>query len=586
MDFPSIQKMSDDMLDAYAPIQRDSISLNVAIQSLSRLLVFIGGIISSTILVRAISANQWTTPDYSHLRVLMNWNQILTVFVVMGLATAIIKYVSEFSHDREKVGTVLTISFIAMTLTFLVIAFATLFLTEQMASGFGFLVGETQAITNELRVLWVIVLLSILPSAYLLVCKSVFSGIQRMKRTLIVDIVYNASRIAILIILFLLESVSILNILYMYLATTIAGFIAAGLLLRRELRFEGIRLHLKGWRVVVQPLFKISVVFAALAFIATFFNSIVPLFVDYYGTDFDMARYSTASNISQTLRGFLYAPFAVLLPNISQLSSIGDGKEIRDRFQASNRVIVPALIFAFGSVFAFSESILGTLYGVWALDTTGGISATQFLMILSPSLLIIPITGVYTNILTALNKMKPILIIGIAGVIIQTLWIVLLQPHFGVIIIAFSWIIFIPLLVTYHLYSRKQLKLNLTKGFIIRSIVLTGLFVVLAVSTFQLARGMINLLSFVSFFQYTTIRSGVELLFIIPLWYIFIGLALVCRVMGKSDIETLKKFLKKIPPAWWVSKPFFTLLDNYATGQEMQDKTQETPDAVFDEGEV
>ena len=320
--------------------------------------------------------------------------------------------------------------------------------------------------------------------------------------------------------------------------------------------------------------------------LVTFFNSIIPLFVDYYGTDFDMARYSTASNISQTLRGFLYAPFAVLLPNISQLSARGDDREIRERFQASNRVIVPALIFAFGVLFVFSESILGTIYGIWALDTTGGISAAQFLMILSPSILIIPISGIYTNILTALNKMKPILIIGIVGVAIQTLWILLLQPYFGVFVIAFSWIGFIPTLMIYHLYSRKQLRLNLAKGFIARSVVLTGLFLAIAIATLQLAGSVIDLLSIISLFQYTSIRSGTEALFIIPLWYLFVGLALACRVMGKSDLENLKKILKKIPPAWWVSKPFFTYLDRYATSQEKRAEIQKTPDETPEGGEV
>lgn len=578
--------MTDEIEDFSAEIRRDSISLNVVVESLSRMFVFVGGIVSSALLVRAISANQWSTSDYSHLRVLMNWNQVLTVLVVLGLATAIVRLVAEYSHDREKIGTVLTLSFISMTLIFLVVAFATQFLTEQMAQAFGFLVGETPAITNELRALWILVLLSILPSAYLLAGKSAFSGFQRMRRTLIVDIIYNSSRVTILIVLFAMESITILNVLYMYLATTMAGFIAAGVLLRRELRAEGIRLHLKGWRLVARPLFYIGVVFAALAFISTFFNSIVPLFVDYYGTDFDMARYSTASNISQTLRGFLYAPLAVLLPNISQLSARGSDREIRERFQASNRVIVPALIFAFGVLFAFAESILGTLYGVWALDTTNGISAAQFLMILSPSLLIIPLSGIYTNILTALNKMKPILVIGIAGVIIQTVWIILLQPYYGVTIIAFSWVIFIPTLMVYHLYSRKFLKLNLAKGFIARSVVLTGIFLIAAIATLQLARVVTELFSFLSIFQYTTIRSGVEALFIIPLWYLFIGLAIACRVMGRSDLENLKKVLQKIPPAWWVSKPFFRVLDSYAAKQEMNSQFRETNEAANEDGKV
>ena len=577
--------MTDEIIDPSLEIRRDTISFNVVIESLSRMLVFVGGLVSSALLVRAISMNQWTTPDYSHLRVLMNWNQILTVVVILGLSTAIIKLVSEYSHDRDKIGTVLAISFVTMTLTFLVVSFATLFLTEQMAQAFGFLVGETQTITNELRALWIIVLISILPSAYLIASKSAFSGIQRMRRTLIIDIIYNLSRVIILLILFLMNSITILNVLYMYLAITSIGFISAGFLIRREFRAENIRLSLTGWRMVITPLFRISLVFAALAFIAAFFNSIIPLFVDFYGTDFDMARYSTASNISQTLRGFLYAPFAVLLPNISQLSARKDDREIRERFQASNRVIVPTLIFAFGILFAFAESMLGTLYGVWALDTTQGISAAQFLMILSPSLLIISISGIYTNILTALNRMTPILIIGVIGVVFQILWIILLQPYYGVIAIAFSWVIYIPTLMTYHLYSRKYLKLNLAKGFIARSVALTCIFIVIAIATVQLARATVNILSFISLFQYTTIRSGTEVLFIIPLWYLFLGLALACRIMGASDLENLKNVLRKIPPAWWVSKPFIAILDRYAARLETQTKIRKTHNTTLVDGD-
>jgi O-antigen/teichoic acid export membrane protein len=300
---------------------------------------------------------------------------------------------------------------------------------------------------------------------------------------------------------------------------------------------------------------------------ASFGNQITPLLVDYFGTDLDMARYSIANGLLATFRAFLYAPYAVLLPNITSLFSRGEMNELKKRFEDSNRILIPTLIFAFIGTLSFGEYLLGSIYGIRALDQTGGLSALQFMTAMAPGLAIVPLSGIYGNVLTALDKMKGLLIIGALNVAIQTIWIVALQPFIGVIAMALIWILAIPIFIVYHYYTRRTTSLTIGRGLLMRGVLLTLVATPIALG-FSFIAGLFGdwisiMLDFVPFIGTTTFGSLIKLLFLAPFWYVYLSVCLATGVMRTKDIDNLKKFLMKIPPLWWVSKPLIGYVEKF-----------------------
>ncbi len=549
-------------------VSQDRITINVISEAVSRGLMLVAGLVSSSLLVRAIDIS-WSLSDYAHVKVLMYWSAFLTTFVLLGLSTAVIKVVSEHAHDRKNLGSVIGVAYFIVTLTFLGVSFITLVLAEQI----GFLVGDTPAITAELRVLWIVVLVAILPSAYILISKSVFSGIQRMKKSLYVDIVYNASRIIIILYLFITNTINTNTVLWMYLITTLFGFVVAAFTIRRDLRAEGIAVTFSGWKNVTGPLLRIGLLFVTLGLLAAFTSSIVPLLVDYYGTDTDMARYAIAQSTITTLKAFLMAPFAVLLPNIAGLFARGELEKLRNRFEDSYKILVSALIFGTVCTIFLGRFFLGALYGVRALDSIGGISAATFMITMAPILFVIPVSVIYSTVIFAFDKLKLLLAVCALSVTMQTIWIIVLQPHFGVIAMAYLWVAIIPIFIIYHYYSKRELNLYIPARFWLKATLLSILFIIMAAVSASLADFVVDSLSFLPLFNTTTVSSLAKLTVGIPLWYVFIALCLATRVMGRSDLDNLRKFMKVIPPIWWISKPLLNLIER--TGIQVSKKMAE-----------
>ena len=538
-------------------VQSDSVQKNVLVNSISQVVALVVGLLSSSLLVRSIDIS-WSISDYAHIKVLMYWSSFLLIIILLGLTTGIIKNVSESAHKRESMGSVIGVSLVSVIIMYLVTVIFTVFLAEQI----GFLVGESAETTIELRNLWILVLFAMFPSAILSLIGSVFTGLQRMNRSLYVNLVYNGSRGIILIYLFLTNMIGIREVLYMYLGTAVVGFLVAAFILRRELQIEGISLSIRGWREVSGPLFRVSLVIVALALLATFGNIIAPLIVDYVGSDTDLARYAIAQRSIETIKAFLYAPFAVLLPNIAGMRARGEDVRFRTRFEDSYRIIIPALIFVFLAAFTFGPDLLGAIYGVRALDVTGGLSAAQFFVVMSPILLIIPITTLYTQLMLAADRMKVLLVLGVFSITLQSVWTVLMIPWFGVFAMPFWWVIMFPVFISYHLYCMKSLRIHIRNSYLARALLLCGLFGGVMIGTSFLAEFVVSWLSFLPFMAYTTISSIAKLVFVIPLWYFFLAFCLILGLMRANDLDNLKKFLKQIPPLWWVSRPVIRVIEN------------------------
>ncbi len=540
-------------------VQADSVHKNVLVNSINQGVGVVVGLLSSSMLVRAIDIS-WTTSDYAHLKVLMYWSGLLTIVIILGLSTGIIKSVSEAAHKRGAMGTTIGVSLVSVTLAFLAVSFVSVFLGGQL----GFLVGDTPEVTMELRALWFLVLFALLPSAYQTIVSSVFIGLQRMDRFLYINLIYNISRGVILATLFFTNAISITAVLYLYLGTSMLGFVGSAFILRREMRIEGFSISIRGWREVTGSLYRVSSVILALALLATYGNIIAPLIVDQIGTDLELMRYAIAQRSIETLRALIYVPFAIILPNMAGMRARGEEVRFRKRFEEAYRIIVPALVFAFLATFTFGPDLLGAIYGYKGIDITDGLSAAQYLVAMSPILLIVPLNTLYGQLILASDKMKVMLIIGVISISLQASWTIVIVPLYGVIGIASWWIAFIPVFICSHLYCTKSLKVHIRMSYLARSLILCAVFGgVMLLSSF-LAGSIVNLLSVIPLFRSTTISSLAKLLFVIPLWYAFLGACLVMGLMGVQDMDNLKKFLKQVPPLWWVSQPLFRIVERVA----------------------
>ncbi len=545
--------------DADFMVQADSVHKNVLVNSINQGVAIVVGLLSSSLLVRAVDIS-WTTSDYAHLKVLMYWSGLLSIVIMMGLSTGIIKYVSELAHKREAMGTAIGISLVSVTLVYLAVAFISVFIGAQI----GFLAGDTPEITMELRALWFLVLFALLPSAYQSIAASVFIGLQRMDRFLYINLLYNCTRGVILAALFFTNTITITAVLYLYLGTSMLGFVGSAFILRREARIEGISISVNGWREVSPPLFRVSSVILALALLSTYGTILAPLIVDRVGTDLELMRYAIAQRSIETLKSLVYAPFAIILPNMAGMRARGEEDRFRTRFEEAYRIIIPTLIFAFLAAFVFGPDLLGAIYGYKGIDITYGLSAAQYFMAMSPILLIVPLNTLYGQLILASDKMRIMLILGALSIGLQAFWTIIMVPQFGIIAIASWWISIIPVFICYHLYCMKSLKVHIRIAYLARALVVCVIFGGIMILSLFLAQAVVGWLSAVPLMSSTTIRSLAKLVFVIPLWYAFIGACLATGLMRVHDLENLKKFLKQIPPLWWVSRPLLRIVERVA----------------------
>ncbi len=533
-------------------------SLNVIAESLSRVTVLLSGLITSALLFQA-TEQSWSLADYGYLKTLMYWDSILNVFIMVGLGTAVVKSVSDSIQRPQSVGAAITMSLVAVTATTLAVSLLTVPLAE--LTGFLSLPSQPPEITAQLRALWILVVISILPGAYMTIAMSTFTGLQRTKRSLAANTVYNAGRVILILILFVYGMITITFVLYVYVLTAVLGFAVAALMLRQDLRQAGISLTLHGWGSVSGPLIRLSSVLFVLATLSLFGNFVSPLLVGVIGTVEELAVYDVGYRTMTTIKQFVYAPLAILLPNLSSMYSRGEHSQMKERFNESIRIIVPFLVFAVLVCFFFGEAILTSVYGARADVTVNGMSPVSFFVLMAPAFLLGTVSGLYNTVLNAATRLKPLFIIGLTTTVMQIVWVALMTPYLGVVAIALLWVALIPAILMSHLYSVRDTGLSIPRVFLLRLALLSLLLVPLTWLTSLAASYAVSSVSWLPFLSVNRLAALCNLAFAVPLWYAFIALCLLTGAMTGADLDNLRKFLKRIPPAWWISKPLLGFIE-------------------------
>jgi O-antigen/teichoic acid export membrane protein len=544
-----------------SPVARDRYSLNVVAESSARALSFIGGLVSTVILWRSVAAGSWTLDEYGALKVLSSANQILLPLIVLGLTGAITRVVAEYSTDRRKLGASISFSLVIVTAAYVVTAlvscwfdFGLLLLGSEM----------TGTSAEDLRLFWFLVIITLLPTAYLRVAKAAFAGIQRVRKSLIIDITYNLIRTITLIYLFFNALVSIRNILLLNLLLVLVASIMALVILKREMKRNEVPWEFHVDRIVLRKLGRFAGVFLLASLVTTNLNSVMVLWVNAFGTLADVGLYTIAQGITVTAKMILAAPIVALGPNLTMEFGRNRIDQVRKKFREGYRMIVPTLSFTFAVVFAFSGQILRVMYGADAL------MAVQFLQLLSFEILFVRLSGIHTYIYLAADNAKGVLYASIAQILLPMIWIIVTLPLMGIMAVALVWIVYIPFFFVQNWYAKRTHDINMDVGHIGAHVVLglifaSGMFLLvpwIATNT----HWIIHL--FVTLFQifepyFTIIHSLFVVAFVVPLWYAYVISATLLHIIDDTDLKNMESVLKVIPPIWWISKPITRPLLKY-----------------------
>lgn len=527
-------------------IARDRYTLNVVAESFSRALSFIGGLVSTTILWRSVAGGSWTTDDYGILKILANVNQILLPLILLGFTGAVVKVVAEYSSDKRNLGRVIGFAAVMITLAYLVTAVVSvIFDLDVLILGAGISAVDSES----LRLYWLLVIVTLLPTAYLRLAKSAFSGIQQMKRTLVVDITYNLIRTLTLIYLYFGKLVSIESILVMNLVLGLLASTMAVGLLTKEMRKNEIEWGFRPGREIVRKLGRLASVFLVSALVAANLNNITILWVNAYGTLGDVGLFSIAQGITLTVRMILGAPLVVMGPNLTTEYARGRLDQVERKFREGYRMIVPTYAFAFASIFAFATPILRVIYGA------DSIAATPFLQLLSFNVIFVVIPGIYTYLYLAADDVRGLFYSSMLQVVIQTLWIVLMAPLIGVIAIASVWVVYIPVLFVQDWYakSRHGVGANLRQ---VGAVIVLG--VIFAGSMHLCVKWIEFLVEYLPIIN--LVQAAIVCLTVIPFWYLFISVLTHLRLVNETDLKNMESVLRIVPPAWWFSRPLILRL--------------------------
>ena len=521
------------------PITRDRYNLNVVAESFSRALTFISGLLSTTLLYRSVAGGSWTLDDYGAFKVLTNVNQLLLPIILLGLNGATLKIVAEFSSDRKKLGQTIGNSILIITIAFFVVAFVSVFFDM----GVFLLASKAPTLdVGALRLYWVMVILSLLPTAYLRIVKTSFSGIQRMKKTLVVDIVYNLFWILSLLYLFLTSLVNIYNILLLNIIQIVIGTSMGIGLLIRECRLNDIKISFKPDGEILSKLRLLAAVFFISALVTASLNNLTVVWMSLFGTLGDVGLFSIAQGITVTVRMVIGAPLVVLGPNLTADYARGKIDEVYRKFREASHMLVPTYAFAFASIFAFATPALRVIYGA------DGVAATGYLQLLSFNVIFVVIPGIYTYLYLAADDAKGLFLSAIIQVVIQNLWIILLTPIIGINAIAVIWIVYIPFLIAQDYYSKQKHNIGMDGFHVTKSLVLG----------FAFAAGMYF---FVDFLQYLMksislpgiLEAAIIALFVVPIWYFYIAVGTAFKLVNKADLDNIQAELKKYQSDEFVS---------------------------------
>lgn len=519
--------------------------MNVVAESASRFLSFAGGLASTILLYRAIGMGSWTQVDYAATKVLTNASQALLPIILLGLAGALSRVVASYSSDRKRLGEAVGSSVLTITLAYVVIMLViVVFSLDQVLIDPGQVAGLEAA---SLRLYWILVIVSILPISYLRIAKQVFSGMQQTRRILYVDIIYNALRIILLVFFFFQNLVTIFNILLLNLTLVLIAASMALVFLAREMKRNEIPWGFKPSPEVVSSISRLAAVYLVATLVSANLNNLTVLWVWEFGSPADVAHFSIAKGIIQTLSQILSGPVVATKAFLTMEYIGGTSQSFKAKFKTTYRMMIPAFAFVTAATSAFGTPLLRVLYGA------DGIGAAPFLQLLAFNLLFISLPGLFDLLYIIADDVRGLFYSSLVQIAFQNVWLFVMAPLIGVTAMVTLWIPYIPFFFLQQAYTKRKHQMGIDQKTVWTNVALGLVFLFGMFLLVPYLYALVGILSMIGI-----VEAGIVALFAIPLWYLFIACATGAGLLSAEELDNYERVLRVFPPAWWISKPIVT----------------------------
>ncbi len=541
-------------------MQRERISTNVLAEGLARIITFAGSLVSSTVLYRSVQdIPAWSGTNLATVNLVTRVFALILPFVLLGISGAVFRIVAEYSNDRKKLGHTIGLSLMMVTLIFIIIS------VLSIVFGLDLLLLSTQEIdltTNEIRLFWFTILIMLLPSAYTQIIRSSFSGMQVMTRSLILDVVSNTIKISVLLYFYIFQTISVLDVIWLNVSLFLITAILGISILQREMKRKNIPWGFKPDRELVRKISRLLLVFFTSSLVLAVMNAGTVVLTAMFGSPNDVNLYVNAQGITVSARSILSAPVTVLGAVLAAEYSLGKMESVRAKFKDGYRMIIPIYTFSFVIISAFSWPITRLLYGAVGVETV------PYLILLSFNLIFVTIPGINGSLLVGLDDARGILYCSIVQLFVQVSWILIAMPILGVWALAMMWVGYIPYIIWQTFYMRKKHNIYTNPNSIIGHFAVGLIFALILNVAIAL---VINFL--ISLVIAPVVAAALSLLLIPFIWYLYLGVMFGSGLFSQHDLDNIRIFLKRIPPAWWISKPYLNLIESKLGRKESSHET-------------
>lgn len=364
---------------------------------------------------RIIMGRMLAPYEFGILNLALPLQYMVVILTSSGIAPAIAKFVSqhEAKEEYKEKSLVISSSLVYYTLTGLILGLGFYLLASPIGTYF---------FGNPDAVLPIKISSIALPFGFLIaVYTGVFQGFKKVDYMASVLLFQQIARIAFAIFLTLMSATAASAILGSTLGFVVAVPLAYFLFRKLGQKFSNHSFE------AFKEVFSFSIPVSVTAISAFVLAYVDILLLGYFLTPTEVGIYSAASPTSRLVLAFSVALYAVLIPSISELKAKKDARKTREHiaysYKISLAVLIPATIFSV----AFSELIIGLLFGQ---EYTGASRPFEILVIGTAFL------GIFTvnsGIFQGLGKPKiPMKILTITA-ILDILLNILLIPKLGIV---------------------------------------------------------------------------------------------------------------------------------------------------------
>lgn len=515
---------------------------NIVAEALTILVIVIFGIASSILIVRGLP--QVPFYEFYIYIVVFTWINVLIPVGILGIDTALMKHVPEFvTQHRSLTRLIGWVIFIAIASSVGIIVSVNLVL---LGLPLNFVVADYAVPFLQLALLT-------LPFTILsVILQGFFRGMQEMRYCTITMGLYHSLYFVGLALLFITQMMTLYGVIVLNIfASVITIFVEMGILWNL---LRGHNVHVQRIKVATshRPIIATAVQGLLLALLATVFLNIPLLIANVFrSSDVILGGLGLALSVAIYIQRGQAAPFRVLLPRTA-------GEMAQNGWEAIEGYMSRA--WKLGLLFNGFITVIVVFYAAPSLVVLFaelGLVAVPFLVLMAGSFLIYPLAAMLMDTLIGLGNIRVVLATYAAWTSVATAVLWFLCPIGRELVVALIWLVGIPFLLLLTLVFFRRTGIQMSIGFIPRSVgVLIGV-AVLAFTFLSFGWMIITLWGLVGVMAW--LWQVLILLTSIPLSILYLWGLIKSGALDPADILALTRMSAVLYP---LSKPIVWLIEH------------------------